>query len=179
MFIKTKLFYALFILYLVVSSCTPKALQVAKPNYTLLKEFCKYSGGLLGNPNDENGHYIILNNNLQTYMSHTVTSNEVGIWRMRGDTLLLEPQLFTVVYGANPGEYVKCPDHFITRRYLMTKKYAYDITDYSVDASDSLYLSPKAEEELKRLEEVFDETREIMLIMQTSHPYKHQRSFEW
>lgn len=177
MFWRTKLFNAL--LVLIVCSCTPKALQVAKPNYTLLKEFSKYSGGLLGNPNDENGHYIILNNNLQTYMSHTVTSDEVGIWRMRGDTLLLEPQMFTTVYGANPGTYVKCSDHYTSRRYLMTKKYAYDITDYSIDTPDSLHLSPAAEEELKRLEKAVDETREVMLIMQTSHPYKHQRSFEW
>ena len=148
-------------------SCTPKVFRVSKPNYTLLKEKSQYVGGLLGNPNNENGHYIILNNNLQTYMSHTLISDEVGIWRMRGDTLILEPQLYTMVNWTNPGKYEDCSTTRRSRRFIMTKKYAYDITDYSINSPDSL-LTTLAIDQVDRINEWLNDSREVFLILQYS-----------
>lgn len=174
-----KSFVLWFFSAIIFVSCTPKAFRVSRPNFTLLKESSQYVGGLLGNPNDENGHYIILNNNLQTYMSHTLTSDEVGIWRMRGDTLILEPQLFTMVNWANPGKYVDCSATRRSRQFIMSDRYAYDITDYSINSPDSLFTTPAYEGQITQINKWLNDSREVFLIMQSSYPYKYQRSYEW
>ena len=51
-------------------SCSSPLKTVRPPNYTLLKESSKYYGGMLGDPNGKDGMYLILNNNLQTFMRH-------------------------------------------------------------------------------------------------------------
>ena len=163
--------YAAFII-----SCSSRVFPVAKPSITVLKEKSQYVGDFLGNPNGEKGHYIILNYNLQTYISHNVHSEEVGIWNMRGDTLLLEPQLYVCDWGDYTGQFVDCPDDYIARRFLITGRYAYDVTDYSfTNGLDSLLLDSASKEQIKEMNKWSDETREVLLIMQDSRNNKRLR----
>ncbi len=156
-----------------IISCSSRVFPVEKPNITVLKEKSKYVGDFLGNPNGENGHYIILNYNPQTYISHYTHSEEVGVWRMREDTLFMEPRLYMSAFGNNSEQFVDCSDEYIARRYLITDKYAYDITDYGlINGLDSLFLDSASKEQIVKMNKWRDETREVLLIMQFSRKNK-------
>lgn len=168
-------------LLIIATSCLPRAYRVAAPNITILKQSSKLVGDFLGNPNDENGHYIILNNTIHTYHSHWRTEEEVGLWRRNGDTLFLEPQLLVKSYGQSPGKYHDCIGERIPLRYLFSGKYAYDITDYESwfmkdikDMPDSLLTEPFWET-TKMFNDAIDETREVMLIMYDAREGKMKR----
>ncbi len=167
-----RLLFTLSLLTIIAVSCSPRSYRVAAPNITILKESSKLVGDVFGNPNDENGHYIILNYTIQTYLSHERTEEEVGLWRRRGDTLFLEPQLLVKLYGQNPGRFQNCIGERVPRRYLFSGKYAYDVTDYEswhmkdiMDIPDSL-LTEHFWETTKMFNDAIDETREVMLIIQ-------------
>lgn len=168
--------------------CSLNSPRVSLPSYTLLKEYSKAPFPYNVMENGHMGQYIVLNNNLQTYMSHAALQEEIGIWRMRGDTLFLEPQLFTSTWQKDPGMY-----HHIEkpkpRQFLMTKKYAIDITDRWQQMYDEAMLSSDPTEKeyylqfdslaIKKEKEWEKSSREVFLILQRSEPYKYQRSFDW
>ena len=120
-------------------SCSSPLKTVRPPNYTLLKESSKYYGGMLGDPNGKDGMYIILNNNLQTFMRHARYEDVIGTWRMQGDTLILDLQLYARLSREDPGVFLQIPESWNNpKRYLMTKKYAYDITGLWQNVEDQI-----------------------------------------
>ena len=120
-------------------SCSSPLKTVRPPNYTLLKESSKYYGGMLEDPNGKDGMYIILNNNLQTFMRHARYEDVIGTWRMQGDTLILDLQLYARLSREDPGVFLQIPESWNNpKRYLMTKKYAYDITDLWQNVEDQI-----------------------------------------
>lgn len=170
---------------LILYGCSSIRPKVSLPNYTLLKEYEKEYYHF--NPNGPMGSYIILNNNLQTYVMHSILQEEIGIWRMRGDTLFLEPQLFTSLSQEDPGIFHQM--ELIPRQFLMSKEYAYEITDYWKLLSDSIInssdsVSIKYYQQMDSIaisnEKIMAEkVRTTYLIMQKSAPFKYQRDFDW
>lgn len=99
--------------------CSLISPRLSLPSYTLLKEYRKdcFPNNI---PNGSMGQYIVLNNNLQTYIAHAALQEEIGIWRMRGDTLFLEPQLFTSLWQKDPGMFHHI-ENLMPRQFLLTK----------------------------------------------------------
>lgn len=166
------------------SSLRPK---VSMPSYTLLREYEdeRYIYNLNTAPI---GGYIVLNNNLQTYMAHDALQEEIGIWRMRGDTLFLEPQLFTSLWQKEPGKYHQI-ERPTPKQYLMTKNFAYEITDYweqlregILHSSDSIaieYIMTMDSLTINQEKAISNGVRRTFFIMHRSEPYKYQRDFDW
>lgn len=95
---------------------------------------------------------------------------------MKEDTLFIEPQLYISDFGKNSKQFVDCSDEYIARRFLITDKYAYDITDYGlINGLDSLLLDSATKEQIIKMDKWRDETREVLLIMQDSRKYKRLR----
>ena len=66
-----------------------------------------------------------------------------------------------------------------SRQFIMSDRYAYDITDYSINSPDSLFTTPAYEGQITQINKWLNDSREVFLIMQSSYPYKYQRSYEW
>lgn len=160
-----KLLNTVVFLTFVLCSCTPRPYRVSWPNFTILKQHSESVGDFLGNPNGVDGHYIILHNSLKTYVSHKKTSEEIGTWQMIGDTLLLTPQLSTSLYDSIPGKYIKYSGKEAQFKYLITNKFAYDITEYIIDYPDSLYKDCVFRSQVDSFNHWRENNREEMLIL--------------